>query len=105
MGRGSTLVYGKVTLSSEVDSLDRMIEKLDTILSKWGYPEKKQEDFSYDSSAPNAPKTAAEVKEIVKKASPAEDSFETLKKEVEEEWAPEEDFEEEDVAFQDDDKA
>jgi hypothetical protein len=42
-GRGNTIVFGKVTLSSEIESMDSIVKHLDTVLKAHGYPEKDKE--------------------------------------------------------------
>jgi hypothetical protein len=79
---GSTIIYGKITISSEVDSLDKIMDKLDAILANYGYPDLQEKKEGGDSNAPYFKKkeeglTEAipdEVKNLLKNAKPAEDS-------------------------------
>jgi len=41
--KGSAIVYGKITLSTEVESIDMLIQHLGDILSKYGYPDQEKE--------------------------------------------------------------
>jgi hypothetical protein len=37
-GRGNTVIYGKITLSSEIESMDSICTHLSDILKEHGYP-------------------------------------------------------------------
>jgi len=43
-GRGNTVIYGKITLSSEIESMDSIIKHLGDVLREHNYPR--------DSTAP-----------------------------------------------------
>ena len=118
MGRGSAVVFGKITLSSEADSIKTLVDVLDAILSNYGYPADdygKKEDA--EDSAPFAKEKEAKeeekVKAIISKAKPAEDSIILLQKEAEDAELEEEledelddlDGEEEDALGRPDDAA
>ena len=103
MGRGAMVIFGKITLSSEADSIDRLVQKLDGILAAHGYPEAKKDNEEPDSDAPYAkdPKemeNVKEVKDLLKKAKPAPDSVVTLGEEAKELEEPEEELLEEELA-------
>jgi nitroimidazol reductase NimA-like FMN-containing flavoprotein (pyridoxamine 5'-phosphate oxidase superfamily) len=37
-GRASTIVFGKISLASEIESMDSLVKHLGNILEKYGYP-------------------------------------------------------------------
>ena len=37
-GRGNTIIYGKITLSSEIESMDSICAHLSDVLKEHGYP-------------------------------------------------------------------
>jgi hypothetical protein len=41
--RGNAVVYGKITVSSEVESMDSVVKQLIRVLEVCGYPEKEKE--------------------------------------------------------------
>ena len=57
-GRGNTLIYRKMTLSSEIESMDSIIKHLGDILAKHGYPEQGPQ---------KSEKTRVEIQEAEKK--------------------------------------
>jgi hypothetical protein len=38
MGRSNGIVFGKITLTSEVDTMSKLVEQLGVVLQKYGYP-------------------------------------------------------------------
>lgn len=42
-GRGNTVIFGKITLSSEIESMDSIVKHLSNIIKAHGYPEKDKE--------------------------------------------------------------
>ena len=88
MGRGSTLVFGKITLSSESESIKTLVEYLDTILANYNYPSddygKKEEDEA-PFSKKAVEQAEADVKAMISKVKPANDSVILLEKEAAEE--------------------
>jgi hypothetical protein len=58
VSRGNTLIYGKVTLSSEIESMDSIIKHLGDVLAKHGYPE---------SGPQKSEKTRTEIQEAERK--------------------------------------
>ena len=91
MGRGASLVFGKISLASDGESLEKLISYLGSIISKFGYPEKKVEENE---------ETKEDIKEIIKNASPAKDSIVSLgeikiKEKEKEQEEPEEEIDEE----------
>jgi len=91
MGRGSSIMYGKIQLASEGETVEKLVGQLDVILKKFGYPEKKAEELEEAEGKA--------IEEAITKAKPAKDSVIDLVKK-EEELAP---SEEEDVVEEDED--
>jgi exo-beta-1,3-glucanase (GH17 family) len=52
-GRGNTVIYGKITISSEIESMDSVCKHLSEILKEHGYP----------ADGNSGPQKDAEVKE------------------------------------------
>jgi hypothetical protein len=50
MARGCTVIYGKITISSEVDKLEDVIHQLHSLVEKMGYPESKKMDDSMEEA-------------------------------------------------------
>jgi hypothetical protein len=46
IGRGNSIIFGKVSLISETETMDKLVIYLEGILKKLGYPEKKADDMS-----------------------------------------------------------
>lgn len=44
MPRGSAISYGKISLASEGESVEKLVEVLDGLMEKHGYPERKKEE-------------------------------------------------------------
>jgi hypothetical protein len=38
-GRGNTIIFGKITLSSEIESMDSIVKQLSNVIKSHGYPE------------------------------------------------------------------
>jgi hypothetical protein len=86
MGRGSSLVYGKISLASEGESMDKLIDYLKKVLSTCGYPEKKKEDEGDEDI-----QSAEDLKKLVKESGPAKDSIVAVVEEKKEEYLEEDD--------------
>lgn len=44
MGRGNALVFGKISLTSETETMEKLITYLDKLIVKHGYPSDKVEE-------------------------------------------------------------
>jgi uncharacterized membrane protein len=43
MGRGNSVIFGKISLLSEAETMDSLVKKLEDIIKKLGYPEAKKQ--------------------------------------------------------------
>jgi hypothetical protein len=91
MGRGSSIMYGKIQLASEGESVEKLVGQLDVILKRFGYPEKKAEEAEEKDK-----EESKAIDEAINKAKPARDSVIDLVKK-ENELIPEVGEEDEDV--------